>query len=271
VTASFIAEVLQNPCEGGWRNVQLGKHTNGGIHLSDVAGRHDLETTNGKIEVTRCAGTVDAATTNGSIQAELMQVAKGQPMRFETTNGRTEVSVPSNFAADVDAATTNGSIKTDLPQHRRQFPARHDQRRRDPAPAADHERRDRDKDSRQVVALQLRLFEARRVSTIAGTRRNRNRSTGATGVKFINAVRMAARMRSEGTRRAVAVFRPSVERVTPSHVRKTPGLVRTTRSDGRITPGLVRKTRSKEGITPSLVGNARSNERIARSYDWIDQ
>jgi DUF4097 and DUF4098 domain-containing protein YvlB len=90
-------------------------NTNGGIHLSDVAGRHDLETTNGKIEVTRCAGSVDAATTNGSIEAELMQVAKGQPMRFETTNGRTEVSVPSNFAADVDAATTNGSIKTDLP------------------------------------------------------------------------------------------------------------------------------------------------------------
>lgn len=91
------------------------RNTNGGIYVSDVAGKHELDTTNGKIEVTRCAGAVDASTTNGGIRAELVRVAKGQPMRFETTNGRIEVVVPPDFAAELDAATTNGSIETDLP------------------------------------------------------------------------------------------------------------------------------------------------------------
>ena len=91
------------------------ENTNGGIYVSEVAGKHDLDTTNGKIEVTRCAGSLDASTTNGGIRAELVRVAKGQPMRFETTNGRIEVVVPRDFAADIDASTTNGSIKSDLP------------------------------------------------------------------------------------------------------------------------------------------------------------
>lgn len=90
-------------------------NTNGGIVLSDVTGTHELDTTNGKIEVSRCAGSLDASTTNGSIHAELLRVNKGQPMRFETTNGRIEVAVPANAAADIDASTTNGSISSDLP------------------------------------------------------------------------------------------------------------------------------------------------------------
>jgi hypothetical protein len=90
-------------------------NTNGGIHLSDVTGALELDTTNGKIEVTRCAGTLDASTTNGSIRAELLRIVKGKPLRFETTNGRIEVAVPANVAADIDAATTNGPINSDLP------------------------------------------------------------------------------------------------------------------------------------------------------------
>ena len=98
------------------RNMNVNvENTNGGIYLSDVTGKHELDTTNGKISVARCAGSLDASTTNGGIEAELTRVAKGQPMRFETTNGRIEVSVPADFAADIDASTTNGSIKTDLP------------------------------------------------------------------------------------------------------------------------------------------------------------
>jgi DUF4097 and DUF4098 domain-containing protein YvlB len=90
-------------------------NTNGAIHLSDVAGTHELDTTNGKIEVARCAGSLDASTTNGSIHAELTKVNKGQPLRFETTNGRIEVELPRDLAVDVDASTTNGDIATDLP------------------------------------------------------------------------------------------------------------------------------------------------------------
>ena len=91
------------------------ENTNGGIYLTDIAGRHDLDTTNGRIEVTRCAGALDAATTNGSIHAQLLRVTKDQPMRFETTNGRIEIEVPADFAAEIDASTTNGAIKSDLP------------------------------------------------------------------------------------------------------------------------------------------------------------
>ncbi|MFL6246689.1 MAG: DUF4097 family beta strand repeat-containing protein [Thermoanaerobaculia bacterium] len=90
-------------------------NTNGAIHLTDVNGKHELDTTNGKIEVKRCSGSLDASTTNGSINAELVRVAQGQPLRFETTNGRIEVALPASTGADVDASTTNGSISSDLP------------------------------------------------------------------------------------------------------------------------------------------------------------
>lgn len=91
------------------------ENTNGAIQAKGVNGKLELETTNGKIEVVACAGTVDASTTNGGIHAELVKVAKGQPLHFETTNGGIHVTLPSNLAVDVDADTTNGSIKSDLP------------------------------------------------------------------------------------------------------------------------------------------------------------
>ena len=95
-------------------NLQI-TDTNGRIHVADVTGSLELETTNGRIEAERCAGSMKASTTNGAIQAELVRVAKGQPMRFETTNGRIELKLPRDFAANVDAETTNGSIHTDVP------------------------------------------------------------------------------------------------------------------------------------------------------------
>ncbi|MFP5248082.1 MAG: DUF4097 family beta strand repeat-containing protein [Thermoanaerobaculia bacterium] len=90
-------------------------NTNGTIHVIGVAGRHELETTNGKIKAERCAGSMTASTTNGGIDAELVSVTKGQGLRFETTNGKIEVAVPADLAAEVDASTTNGSIESDLP------------------------------------------------------------------------------------------------------------------------------------------------------------
>jgi DUF4097 and DUF4098 domain-containing protein YvlB len=91
------------------------ENTNGAIHAKGVRGKLELETTNGKIEMVGCAGSVDASTTNGGIRAELVQVAKGQPLHFETTNGGIHVTLPANLAVDVDADTTNGSVKSDLP------------------------------------------------------------------------------------------------------------------------------------------------------------
>jgi hypothetical protein len=90
-------------------------NTNGGIRLTGVAGKHELDTTNGKIEVERCSGSLDASTTNGSINAELLGIAPGQPLRFETTNGAIKLARPANAGATLDASTTNGSIDSDLP------------------------------------------------------------------------------------------------------------------------------------------------------------
>ena len=88
---------------------------NGAIELSGITGKLELETTNGHIQVANCAGSLEASTTNGGIHAELVKLAKGQPLSFETTNGRIELQVPHDLAADIEAGTTNGSISTDLP------------------------------------------------------------------------------------------------------------------------------------------------------------
>lgn len=96
-------------------------NVNGGIAVTDVTGKHELETVNGKIEVSRCAGSLDASTTNGSIHAELTKVTRGQALRFETTNGRIDVQVPKDLAVDVDAGTTNGAISSDLPVSTKHF------------------------------------------------------------------------------------------------------------------------------------------------------
>jgi len=100
------------------------ENTNGAISVSDVSGTTRLATTNGRIEAMRCSGSINAGTTNGSIKVELLQVASGKPMKFETTNGSITLSVPSSYAADVEAETTNGSIRTDLPVTTKSFSRR---------------------------------------------------------------------------------------------------------------------------------------------------
>src|SRR5260221_4540538 len=88
---------------------------NGHIEVAGVGGTLKLETTNGRIEVERCHGSIDAETTNGRIHAELLAVAGGRPMHFETTNGGISAELSPNLAASIDASTTNGGISTELP------------------------------------------------------------------------------------------------------------------------------------------------------------
>ena len=97
---------------------------NGSIVASDLSGQIDVETTNGKIDVARCSGTVDAETTNGGISVELLQVKSGRGMRFETTNGRINLTVPATLAANIDASTTNGKISTEIPITTQRFSRR---------------------------------------------------------------------------------------------------------------------------------------------------
>ena len=100
------------------------ENTNGSITASDVTGVIRLATTNGRITAERCTGSMNAGTTNGSIRAELLAVASGKSMKFETTNGSITLMVPASFAADIQAETTNGSIRTDLPVTTKSFSRR---------------------------------------------------------------------------------------------------------------------------------------------------
>ena len=94
---------------------------NGSIKISGVTGEIELDTTNGKIVVANCSGSVDASTTNGGIDVELTSVTAGREMKFETTNGRIALAVPSNLGAEINAATTNGSVRSDLPLATQRF------------------------------------------------------------------------------------------------------------------------------------------------------
>lgn len=88
---------------------------NGHVEVTGVTGDLKIETTNGRIEMARCGGTADVSSTNGRIIAELVSINPQRQSRFDTTNGRVVLTVPSNLAAEVDASTTNGGINSDLP------------------------------------------------------------------------------------------------------------------------------------------------------------
>jgi DUF4097 and DUF4098 domain-containing protein YvlB len=61
------------------------------------------------------AGRAVARTVNGSIDARLGRADGREPLSFETVNGRIDVELPGDAAADVDARTVNGSIDSDFP------------------------------------------------------------------------------------------------------------------------------------------------------------
>ena len=104
VSAS-VAYVIDVP-----RSLELNVETvNGHIEANGVRGSLRLATTNGRIEAVRCGGALDASTTNGRIEAQLVEIAPGQHVRLETTNGRI------SLAASVDAETSHGSITTEVP------------------------------------------------------------------------------------------------------------------------------------------------------------
>lgn len=88
---------------------------NGKVSAREISGKAELETTNGAIEVEDAEGSVSAETTNGRILVSLREVARGEAMRFETTNGSVTAEFPRDFSAKLSARTTNGSVRCDFP------------------------------------------------------------------------------------------------------------------------------------------------------------
>jgi len=85
---------------------------NGGIELSRLTGKIDVETTNGGIVAREVGGPIQASTTNGGVEVELTQVASGG-VKLECVNGGIKLRLPSEAAATISASVANGGIDAD--------------------------------------------------------------------------------------------------------------------------------------------------------------
>jgi hypothetical protein len=137
------------------RKVELSRivSSNGSIHVEDIEGRADLKTSNGSVRVDSLKGDLTVHTSNGAVTTENIagvmnlhtsnstiraeHVTAGieaytsnspitahfyekapvstTPLRFETTNGRVDITLPTTPKSDIRVRTSNGSITLRLP------------------------------------------------------------------------------------------------------------------------------------------------------------
>ncbi len=96
-------------------DVSLTAH-NGGISISDVAGRINFETMNGGVTLRRLGGAVKGSTTNGGVTVELAGASwQGEMLNVTTTNGGVKLSMPDNYSAHFETSTVNGNVASDFP------------------------------------------------------------------------------------------------------------------------------------------------------------
>jgi DUF4097 and DUF4098 domain-containing protein YvlB len=89
--------------------------TNGGVHVSDVAGTMNLQTVNGGLHLARVNGAVTAATVNGGVHVDLIGDRwEGRGLEATSTNGGIHLSVPRSYSAQFAGTTVNGRIKSDF-------------------------------------------------------------------------------------------------------------------------------------------------------------
>ena len=96
-------------------DLQLEAH-NGGLGVTGVAGKMDLQTTNGSVSLTDVGGDVHARTQNGSLNLQLAGARwDGAGLDAETQNGSVRMGIPSAYAAQIETGTVNGRMTTDFP------------------------------------------------------------------------------------------------------------------------------------------------------------
>jgi len=89
--------------------------TNGGVHVSDVAGTINLHAVNGGVHLTRLAGAVTAVTVNGGVHVDLMgDHWEGSGLEATSTNGGVHVTVPQTYSAQFEGSTVNGQLRSDF-------------------------------------------------------------------------------------------------------------------------------------------------------------
>lgn len=99
-------------------NGALNAHTsNGSVTAENVTGEMLLHTSNGPILADRVTAGVEASTSNGSITAHFDEAAAGAPAfsKFETSNGKIDITMPTPPKSEIRAHTSNSSITLRLP------------------------------------------------------------------------------------------------------------------------------------------------------------
>ena len=90
--------------------------SNGGIAISEVAGRVDFKTLNGGVALRRVGGAVNGSTTNGGLSIELNGASwQGEMLNVTTTNGGVNLMMPENYSAHIETSTVNGNVASDFP------------------------------------------------------------------------------------------------------------------------------------------------------------
>ncbi len=95
-------------------------HTsNGPVTVENVSGVMNLRTSNGAIRAQHVVDGIDASTSNGSITAQFDDKAPvtGTPLKFETNNGRIDITMPTPPKSEIRARTSNSSITLRLPSN----------------------------------------------------------------------------------------------------------------------------------------------------------
>jgi hypothetical protein len=89
--------------------------SNGSVECLEMEGNVTVRTTNGRVKLDQVRGWMEASTSNGSITGILAESTHERAMRFSTTNGSIDLTLPGKFRNDIRASTTNGSIELKVP------------------------------------------------------------------------------------------------------------------------------------------------------------
>jgi hypothetical protein len=91
--------------------------SNGSITVQDVTGFMELHSSNSSIRAEHVMAGVEAGTSNGSITVQFDDKAPAlsSPAKFESTNGRIDLSFPASPKSEIRAHTSNNGITVRLP------------------------------------------------------------------------------------------------------------------------------------------------------------
>jgi len=88
---------------------------NGEVAVSDARGPVEASSGNGDVSVTTARGPVTASSGNGALSIDIADLPGDADLRFSTGNGRIELTLPADFAADLEANLGNGEVESDFP------------------------------------------------------------------------------------------------------------------------------------------------------------